>query len=111
MSDALGDGYTTEVHEAWAAVWDIVKTTMIGKNYDYMDATTVVGLNWLRNVVPPRHQRLPSCGCTYQDEPWTITYLGYAHCRRPGLARGLARRRGGLGVDTRRLAGNGTRLR
>ena len=42
LSDALGDGYTTEVHEAWAAVWDIVKTTMIGKNYDYMDATYAI---------------------------------------------------------------------
>ena len=39
LSDALGDGYTTEVHEAWAAVYDIIKTTMIGRNYDYMDAT------------------------------------------------------------------------
>ena len=34
LSDALESGYTTEVHEAWAAVYDIVKTTMIGKNYD-----------------------------------------------------------------------------
>lgn len=42
LSDALGDGYTTEVHEAWAAVYDIIKTTMIGKNYDYMDATYAI---------------------------------------------------------------------
>ena len=42
LSDAFGGGYTTEVHEAWTTVYDIVKTTMIGKNYDYMDATYAV---------------------------------------------------------------------
>lgn len=39
LSDALGEGYTTEVHDAWAAVYDIVKTTVVGKNYDWHDAT------------------------------------------------------------------------
>jgi len=34
ISDALGDGFTSEVKEAWTAVYGIVQKTMIGDNYN-----------------------------------------------------------------------------